>query len=213
MTFCPHCEGADAIFDQKTAEGDLRDYQKGGAGGTTKRLLDAIKAAGVSGLSLLDIGGGVGVIQHELAAAGVERVTDVDASRAYLRMAREEAERRGYAENAEYVHGDFVALAPQIAEADIVTMDRVICCYPHVEALVESAASKARRYFGVVYPRDLWWTKLGMPVMNFFLRLQGSTFRGFIHPSATVERITASHGFRKVAQHDGWMWQVSVFAK
>ena len=213
MTFCPHCEGADAIFDQKTAASDLRDYQKGGAGGTTKRLLDAIKAAGVSGLSLLDIGGGIGVIQHELAAAGVERVTDVDASRAYLRMAREEAERRGYAENASYVHGDFVALSPQIDDADIVTMDRVICCYPHVEALVESAASKARRIFGVVYPRDLWWIKLGMPVMNFFLRLQGTAFRGFVHPSATVERITASHGFRKVAQHDGWLWQVSVFAK
>ena len=89
MTFCPHCEGADAIFDQKTAEGDLRDYQQGGAGGTTKQLLDAIKSRGVSGLSLLDIGGGIGVIQHELAAAGVGRVTDVDASRAYLRMARE----------------------------------------------------------------------------------------------------------------------------
>src|SRR5690606_2649869 len=96
MTFCPHCEGADAIFDQKTAEDDLRDYQQGGAGGTTGQLLDAIKAAGVAGLSLLDIGGGIGVIQHELAAAGVERVTDVDASRAYLRMAQAEAGRRGY---------------------------------------------------------------------------------------------------------------------
>jgi magnesium-protoporphyrin O-methyltransferase len=213
MTFCPHCEGADAIFDQKTAESDLRDYQKGGAGGTTKQLLDAIKAAGVSGLSLLDIGGGIGVIQHELAAAGVERVTDVDASRAYLRMAREEAERRGYADSAEYVHGDFVALSPQIGDADIVTMDRVICCYPHVEALVEAASSKARRVFGVVYPRDRRWMKLALPVANFLFRLQGTAFRIFIHPSATVERITASHGFRKIAQHDGWLWQVSVYAK
>jgi magnesium-protoporphyrin O-methyltransferase len=213
MTFCPHCEGADAIFDQKTAEEDLHDYQNGGAGGTTKQLLDAIKAAGVAGMSLLDIGGGIGVIQHELAAAGVQRVTDVDASRAYLRMAREEAGRRGYAEQAEYVHGDFVALSSQIEPADIVTMDRVICCYPHVEALVDAAASKARRVFGVVYPRDRWWMKLGMPVLNFFLRLQGTAFRTFIHPSATVERIAASHGLRKIAQRDGWLWQVSVFAK
>lgn len=213
MTFCPHCEGADAIFDQKTAEEDLQDYQNGGAGGTTRQLLDAIKAAGVAGMSLLDIGGGIGVIQHELAAAGVQRVTDVDASRAYLRMAREEAERRGYAEQAEYVHGDFVALSSQIEPADIVTMDRVICCYPHVEALVDAAASKARRVFGVVYPRDRWWMKLGMPVLNFFLRLQGTAFRTFIHPSATVERIAASHGLRKIAQRDGWLWQVSVFAR
>lgn len=213
MTFCPHCEGADAIFDQKTAESDLRDYQKGGAGGTTKMLLDAIKAADVSGLSLLDIGGGIGVIQHELVRAGVEHVTDVDASHAYLKLAQEEAARRGYAGRAEYIHGDFVALAPQIADADIVTMDRVICCYPYVEALIEASASKARRCYGVVYPRELRWMKLALPVANFFLRLYGTAFRIFIHPSATVERITASHGFRKVAQHDGWLWQVSVYVK
>lgn len=105
-------------------------------------------------MSLLDIGGGIGVIQHELRAAGVTGITGVDASRAYLAMAREEAERRGYAGDARYVYGDFVALADGIAPADIVTLDRVVCCYPDMAALMDSAAAKAGRFLGLVYPRD-----------------------------------------------------------
>lgn len=213
MACCPHCEGADSIFDQRNAEADLDAYRSKGPAGTTRRLLDALKAAGVGGLSLIDVGGGVGVIQHELAGAGVSRVTDVDASRAYLRIAQQEAERRGYAENADYHYGDFVAIAPGLDAADIVTMDRVICCYPDVDGLVNAAASKAQRYLAVVYPRDRLILKLGLPLANLLFRIQRTAFRIFLHPTATVERIAASHGFRKMLQHDGWLWQVSVYAK
>jgi hypothetical protein len=213
MAFCPHCEGADSIFDQANAEDDLKEYRAHGPADMTKRLLEALKASGVDGLTLIDVGGGVGVIQHELAGAGVSRVTDVDASRAYLHVAREEAERRGYADRAAYLYGDFVALAPDLPGADIVTMDRVICCYPDVDALVNTAASKAKRYLAVVYPRDRFIFKLGLPLANLIFRFQRTAFRIFLHPTAAVERIAASHGFRKLAQHDGWLWQVSVYAK
>ena len=95
MTCCPHCQGADRFFNQRIAAADLRDYRRHGPSGTTKRLLDALQAGGVAGLTLLDIGGGIGVIQHELRAAGVSAITGVDASRAYLALARQEAEKRG----------------------------------------------------------------------------------------------------------------------
>lgn len=85
------------IFDSGTASANLDDYRRSGPAPMTARLLAILKAAGVTGLSLLDIGGGVGVIQHELAGAGVSGITDVDASRAYLSAARSEATRRGYA--------------------------------------------------------------------------------------------------------------------
>ena len=63
---CPHCRGADKIFDQGTAERDLKDYRVHGPGTTTRLLIAALKAAGIADRTLLDIGGGVGVIQHEL---------------------------------------------------------------------------------------------------------------------------------------------------
>lgn len=210
---CPHCENADEIFDPGTASADLDDYHRSGPAPMTARLLEILKAEGVGGLSLLDIGGGVGVIQHELAAAGVTTVTGVDASRAYLKAARDEAARRGYADRATYLFGDFVVLADQVAEADIVTMDRVICCYPDVAALVSAAAGKARRYLGVIYPRDILLAKLAIPVLNLWWRLRRRVFRNYVHSSATVDSIAKSHGLRKIAQHDGMLWQMSVYAR
>ncbi len=213
MVCCSHCQGADSLFNRQKAEADLRDYRKNGAGGTTKRLLDALKTVDVTGMTLLDIGGGVGVIQHELAAAGVGAITDVDASGAYLQAAQSEAERRGYRSSAAYLHGDFVALAERIDPADIVTMDRVICCYPHVEALVSAAASRTRRYFAVVYPRDTWLARLATPFLNLVFTFQRSPFRTFVHPSAIVERIAAANHLQKSRHYEGWLWQVVVYAR
>ena len=213
MNCCPHCQSADRFFDQRVAAADLRHYRQHGATGTTRQLLDALTSAGVAGLSLLDIGGGIGVIQHELHAAGVTEITNVDASRAYLKMARGEAERRGYAADARYVYGDFVALADEIAAADIVTLDRVVCCYPDMAALVHHAAAKAGRFLGLVYPRDSWWTKAGVVMLNLFPRLRGDAFRSFVHPTAAVEGVAAANGLRRIVHHQGPVWQVVVFAR
>ncbi len=212
MSCCPHCQGADRFFDQRVAAADLRHYRRHGATGTTRQLLDALTAAGVSGLTLLDIGGGIGVIQHELRAAGVTEITGVDASRAYLALARQEAERRGYTA-AGYVYGDFVAMADQIAAADIVTLDRVVCCYPDMTALMHNAAARARRFLGLVYPTDRWWTKAGVGLLNLGPRLRGDAFRSFVHPTAAVEGVAAANGLRQIVHHEGAIWQVVVFAR
>ncbi|MGZ8690915.1 MAG: class I SAM-dependent methyltransferase, partial [Aeromicrobium sp.] len=45
--------------------------------------------------TVLDIGGGVGAVHHELLHSGAATAVDVDASRAYIAVAREEAERQG----------------------------------------------------------------------------------------------------------------------
>jgi magnesium-protoporphyrin O-methyltransferase len=212
MTCCPHCQGADRFFNERVAAADLRQYRLHGATGTTKVLLDALTSVGVAGMSLLDIGGGIGVIQHELQAAGVAEITGVDASRAYLALARQEAERRGYVA-AGYIYGDFVALADQITAADIVTLDRVVCCYPDMAGLMNSASARAKRFLGLVYPRDGWWTKAGVAVLNLFTRLRGDAFRSFVHPTAAVESVVAANGLRRIVHHEGLIWQVVVFAR
>ena len=68
----------------------------------------------MEGATFLDIGGGIGAIQHELIDAGVSHATNVDASAPYLDAAREESERRGYAGRVTYLHGDFVELAGSV---------------------------------------------------------------------------------------------------
>ncbi|MCH7500500.1 MAG: methyltransferase domain-containing protein [Nitrospinae bacterium] len=105
----------------------------------TTDLIAFLKEHEVTGKSLLDIGGGIGAIQHELVAAGAARVTSVDASSGYLAISRKEAESRGYADRASYHYGDFVDLADSVDDADIVTLDKVLCCYDKVDDLVKKS--------------------------------------------------------------------------
>ncbi len=122
---CCQCQGNEELFSQEFVTKELTRYRANGPGKTTRMLIEAIEAEGVGGLSLLDIGGGVGAIQHELIDAGVETVTSVDASTAYLNAAKAEAQRRGLTDHVSYHHGNFVDLAADIAHADIVTLERV----------------------------------------------------------------------------------------
>jgi len=110
------CEGIEIIFDEKMARRELKKFRKKGSAGLTKQLIAFFKDQGLEGQSLLDIGGGVGAIQHELAAAGAGKVTNVDGSSGYLAACKEEAGLRGYGDRATYHHGDFVELAPNVEQ-------------------------------------------------------------------------------------------------
>lgn len=79
---------------------------------------------------MLDVGAGIGALSFELLAAGAERVTAVDAAPAYLAAVREEAGRRNVSDRLNLVLGDFVSVAGEVMPADVVTIDRVVCCYP-----------------------------------------------------------------------------------
>jgi magnesium-protoporphyrin O-methyltransferase len=206
------CRGIEEVFDAENAETELDQYRRTGPWKTTRRLLEGIRALGVRTSSLMDVGGGVGAIQHELAGE-VESIVSVDASPAYSQTARDEAERRGYADRASYHVGDFVELAPELPEADIVTLDRVICCYDDMPGLVDAAARKAQRVLGVVYPVDRAVFRIGIAIINLIQRVQRRPFRIFIHRSRQVEDRIRLAGFRRYFSHRGIFWQVNVYAK
>ena len=89
---------------------------------------------------------------EEAKAAGIGGVRDavnVEASSAYLDAARDEAERLGLADRIVNVQGDFVDVAEQLADADLVTLDRVICCYDDMERPVSCSVERASRLYGV----------------------------------------------------------------
>jgi magnesium-protoporphyrin O-methyltransferase len=97
--------------------------------------------------------------------------------------------------------------------ADIVTLDRVICCYPDMEKLISLSAARARKLYGLVYPRDTWWVKIGLALQNFFFRLRRSPFRTFSHPSESVEAILVKRGFKRHFYHQTFVWQVAVYRR
>ena len=207
------CDGGFEIFDEKSAEEDLQRYRGHGPDATTATLVDMIRDRGVSGSSLLDIGGGIGVIDHELLRAGAGHAVLVDASGPAVEMARREARRRGTLDRLEFVDGDFVSRASDVDVADIVTLDRVICCYPDVESLVRMSATRARSLYGLVLPRDRRLLRWALPLLNAWFRIRGFRYRTFLHANAKVDALVAAAGLRQVRESRTFMWRVVLYER
>ena len=212
MSWC-QCECYESQFGDRHAARDVKRYRRKGPDKTTRLLLDALKAEGVEGASLLDVGGGIGVVHHELLAAGAESAVHVDATASNIRAAEDEVVRRGHAGRVTFLRGDFVDLAPQISAADIVTLDRVICCYPDMEQLVAASAARAQRLYGAVFPRERWLLRVVLGSGNLVRRLRGNAFRTFVHPVRAIDAAVRQHGLRLRSVRDTLVWRVAVYSR
>jgi hypothetical protein len=214
MTNRPPCDcGCANVFSNKEAEADLKRYRKNGPDSSTKALIDALVAEGVEGATLLDIGAGIGAIQLGLLGAGAARAESVDATEAYVAAAREEAVRRGFGDRAAGRLGDFVALAPDVAAADIVTLDKVVCCYRDMPALLGRASERARRLIGLVYPRETWWNRLASRVLAVWGRLTRDPIRWTLHRHADIDAVLGRAGFERHDVRRELIWQVSIYRR
>ena len=206
------CAGARETFDAKLAEGDLKKYRRRGPNKTTRLLRDGIVAAG-GGASVIDIGGGVGALSTELLGRGFDRSTIVDASAAYQAVARRAAAERGLQERIAFHEGDFVEHAPHLAAADAVVMDRVVCCYPGYEPLLEAALAHSGRVFGYAFPQDRWDVHLVIGGENLFQAVMRRTFRAYVHPERAMSALIAGRGFRRVSRRRTFVWCVDVYVR
>lgn len=111
---CSQCQAIEEFHSQKVVKQELSRYLKKGPDNPTRNLIAAIQKEGIHGLTLLDIGGGVGGIQHALLQAGLDHATNVEASNAFLLAAKDEAQRRNLADRVSYHYGNFVDLAENI---------------------------------------------------------------------------------------------------
>ncbi len=210
---CCQCEGIEREFNAEDVENEIHAYRTEGPTETTQLLIDALTEQGVEGSTLLDIGGGVGAIQHALLSAGASTATAVEASTAFAEAAEDQARELGWSEQVAVRHGDFVDLAESLPPHDVVTLDRVICCYHDVGSLVRLSAARASKLYGVVYPRDVWWNKIALRFMNIFFWIRRSPFRVFIHSDSGVQRILDQVGLARVFYKRTFIWQVAVYAK
>jgi SAM-dependent methyltransferase len=176
-------------------------------------LIDALSVGGVEGWSVLDIGAGVGAVHLELLDSGASAAVDVDVSPAYVAAARDEAARRGKADRVRHEVGDFVSMAETVAPADVVALDRVVCCYRDMAALVSLSAQRAGRRYGLVYPRDSWWIRSGAACVNAVTRLFRARTRFYAHRTADVEGLVRAAGLEPRFRRTTIFWQVAVYER
>ena len=210
---CSQCEGIVRFFDEGLARRELRRFRRRGPSKTTGWLLDAVADGGARERTFLDVGGGIGVVALELMSRGAAGGTHAEASPAYVSAARAEAEARGFPDRIRYLQGDFVELAADTEPADFVTLDRVVCCYPDMPALIDTAAPRARRALGLVIPRDHSLMRLVAELINFVLRVRKHPFRFFLHDPVAVEAQVERHGLDRRFRRNSFLWQVMVFTR
>jgi tRNA1(Val) A37 N6-methylase TrmN6 len=210
---CNCCEITDSVFGEDSAKADLRSYRRRGPAKQTWLILEAVRSLGLRQAALLDIGGGIGVIHHELLEDVAREATHVDASSAYLKEARDEAARRKHAERVDFVHADFTSVASEIPRADIVTLDRVVCCYPDFRRLLTAAAEHSQRALALTYPRETWYTRFGLGVINFFQRLRRDPFRVFVHPVEEMDALLRRAGLERVSRQRLFVWEMALYRR
>lgn len=210
---CNCCEITDNSFGEDEAKANLKDYRRRGPAKQTRLILEAVRSLGLKNITLLDVGGGVGAIYHELLKDTARQAIHVDASSAYLKVAKEETARLGRDGQVQFIHADFTDVAPDLPQVDVVTLDRVVCCYPNFRELLSSAASRSRTAIAMTYPREVWWTRSVLAVMNFYQRLVKDPFRVFVHPVAEMESVLKSAGLKKVSTHRLFVWEMTFYRR
>jgi hypothetical protein len=173
-----------------------------------------VDAVGVRrGETVLEIGGGIGEIEIELLRAGAEHATNVELVGVYEPQGQALLEEQGLAGRIEWRYGDLATDRDLAPAADVVVLNRVVCCYPDMPALVDAAAGKANRALALSFPRDTLLIRLGMRVINGWCRVRRSDFRFFVHSPPEIVATASARGFRLVEEHTGRMWQIAALER
>jgi len=203
----------DKVFDEKHARTKAREYARRGLNGDARRVVDLVRSRMSPGYSLLEVGGGIGEIYLELLRDGAARALNVELATQYESVASELIRERGLGDRVERRLGDFVRDADGVPPADVVVMNRVVCCYPDADALVSAAADHARQLLVITIPVDRWYIRRGLAIANFLLALRGNTFRGYAHATASILSTARRHTMRPIEHRRGFIWQLIAFER
>ncbi len=176
-------------------------------------LLAGLAKAGAIHGRLLDVGSGIGALTFELLDQGLASAIGVDLSSAHVATASEEASRRGRSGSTRFVQGDFLDVASQLPCADIVALDRVVCCYPECERFLDESLRHADRYFAFSYPRDRWYVRTWVGLENLGRQITQNTFRSFVHPVSAMENVIHRSGFKRVSHSCTRIWCADVYER
>ena len=213
MSDCCSPKGYKWVFSEKSARAEAKRYRRKGLDSTSRRIVDFLRTQGVGGKTLLEIGGGIGAIQIELLKAGASRAVSVELTPTYEDVAIELLREAGLEDRVERKVTDFAQAAGQVGSADIVILNRVICCYPDMPRLTGAAADHARQLLVMSFPRRTWWLRMGLGMGNAILLLLRREFHIFLHPPTKIISTSRQHGLEQVLDEQGVMWTIAALKR
>ncbi len=213
MSDCCTPKGYRWVFSERSARAEAKRYRRKGLDETSRRIFNFVKKQGVQGRTVLEVGGGIGAIQIELLKAGAARAVSVELTPTYEEEATALLREVGLEERVERRIMDFAAAGAAVDGADIVIMNRVICCYPDMPRLAGTASEHARELLVLSFPRRTWWMRIAMFLGNTILRATRREFHIFLHPPSNILATSEQHGLRTVHNQSGVVWTVAALRR
>ena len=206
-------------FDEWAVQNASRARARGVGAPITAAMLAALETRGLSGRTVLDLGCGTGDLALGALARGADRASGIDLSAGAIEQARVLATERGLAERTAFTVGD--GSTEPLARHDVVALNRVLCCYPSVDRLLENslgATGAVYAYTAPVYAGPVGvFNRLWVRLVNVSFRMRRKRFRGFrafVHDLDAVDRAIADAGFRRVhGSRERFIWRLAVFTR
>jgi 2-polyprenyl-3-methyl-5-hydroxy-6-metoxy-1,4-benzoquinol methylase len=193
---CCRSGPCEQMFSSLVARRSLERYRSKGLDEIERRIVASARESGVQGARVLEIGGGIGTVQAELLESGASTGEIVELVGAYEPFARELASEKGLSDRVTFRVADLLDAAGDVEPADLVVLNRVVCCSPDGIELAGSAAQLARRCLVLSYPREVMWVRLGVGLINLWQRLLRRSFRAFVHSPAKLRSAVEGQGLR-----------------
>jgi magnesium-protoporphyrin O-methyltransferase len=207
------CDGCGAMFGERAARRALRRYLRKGLDGEARTLAEWASEGGLAGVTVLEVGGGVGQIQAELLRRGAARGEVVEVVAAYEAPARELAAAVGVADRTSFHVADLTTEAGAVAPADVVVLRRVVCCSPRGVELLGVAAARTRRVLVASYPRRAWAVRAAASLQNAVLALLRRDFRVYVHDPAALAAAADAEGLGRTHHRRGAVWESVAFGR
>ena len=195
------------MFGAKAAARSLATYRRKGLGDLSQRMVDAAVAGGVDGARVVDIGGGIGALQAALLEKGAERGEIVELVGSYRNAALELARDEGLEGRVAFSVVDVLETPEAVEPADVVLMNRVVCCSPDGVALATAGARLARHTLVLSFPRDVVWTRVGVRLLNAGFRVMRRSFRTFVHPTTALLAALEAEGLQVRERGNDAFWE------
>ena len=180
--------------------------------GVSRLLVDMLDRRGLRGRTVLELGCGLGGLTLTTASHGATRAMGIDLSTVAIREASRLAAEAGLAEGVTFAVGDGAEM--ELPTSDVVILDKVICCYPRVDALIKNSlrAASSTYAFAVPFSSGLRGVVARMAIRgeNALRWLRRQRFRAYVHDVQVIEQALEEAGLPRIASARRFIWYAAV---
>ncbi len=160
---------------------------------------------------------GTGDLALGALARGATRTTGFDLGPGAIEEARALARERGVDDRATFAVGD--AAKVQLDAHDVVLLNRVLCCSPDVDSLLDNSLSAARSVYAFTAPPSVgfagYLVRAETRIANAWFRIRDRKFGGFrvhVHDLEAVDSRVREAGFLPVIQgRRRLVWHLAIY--